>query len=94
MLKVNLTKAAEAITIYPNPANGNEIGLQVSMEKCSGTVTIYNSNAQPVFMAAFSHPGNTSASMISLKGKTLPKGNYTLLFNNGTKNFSKTMLIN
>jgi hypothetical protein len=75
---VNFVKGQPAVSVYPNPVNGNSFSLQLNdIEKGSYSVTIINSIGQRVYAKEIQHNGIRSG--ITIAPGPLAKGTYELV---------------
>jgi hypothetical protein len=76
--KVVLQGSRPAIAVYPNPASGGILQLQLQ-NKPAGTytITLYNSAGQRMAQQTIGHPGGSATEMIRLDA-SLPAGIYHL----------------
>lgn len=78
VVKVNFGKASPAITVYPNPVNGNSFTLQLTdLEKGSYQFVLFNSTGQAVYKGQVQHNGG-SVNIPVTPGVALPAGTYQL----------------
>ncbi len=96
VVRVNTSKNAEAISIYPNPITGNKFNLQLSYKsKGDYAVRLYNSTGQLVYNKTITHQGGSATETIQL---TVPlnKGVYQLNIKsvNGTNETIKLFSLN
>ena len=90
IVKVAISKGIQTFTVYPNPMNGNTIGLQLTnMDKGTYSIILNNKLGQQVFSDIIEHTGGSSSMTIGLQHE-LPAGIYDLQFSgNGVKFSSK-----
>ena len=92
IVKVSISKGIEGITVYPNPVNGNDFGLQLNnMAKGTYTITLTNKLGQQVYATSLEHAGGSATITIETK-YNLPNGVYDLQVNGlGQKMNSKVV---
>ena len=78
MVKVTMKNGAEAISVFPNPLNGNNFSLQLTnMPKGMYTITLSNKMGQIVHTENFQHGGGSVSVLVELKHH-IPAGIYDL----------------
>jgi Secretion system C-terminal sorting domain len=79
MVNVNFGKTGPAITVYPNPVNGNDFNLQLTdMEKGIYSLAIFNKLGQMVYRTTINHAGG-STSVPVIPVNALAKGVYEVV---------------
>jgi len=87
VVKVNLSKGAERVSVYPNPVQGDVIGLQLNnIEKGTYTISITNKLGQQVYSKIIEHPGGSASQ--TLQTPAMAQGIYQLQLKSERKNFS------
>lgn len=93
IIKVNLSKGASGISIFPNPAKGDRLGLQMdNIEKGNYKAMLYNNSGQIVFTQSISFDGGSASRNIQMTN-VVKKGAYTLILINENNKFSKRIII-
>lgn len=78
IVKVNFSKGKLGIAVYPNPSNGNTIGLQINdMPVGVYDVQLYNTAGQLLYGNRLSHTGGSSINQL-VPTKVLAAGQYQL----------------
>lgn len=93
IVRVNIPDTKSGITIYPNPAQGNEISLQLSgIPEGEYSLIIYNSLGQSLYKSTIKHKGRFALKNIDFTRKIAP-GKYTLQLSNDKNKFVEALLI-
>ena len=90
IVKVNINKAVEMVSVYPNPVQGNNVNLNINAEKGTYSVVITNNNGQQMFTKVINHNGGSATQTISLDNNFV-SGNYQLQVTGN--NFSQTIKV-
>ena len=79
VVKVVIGRGVPAISVYPNPVSGDNIGVQLrNLEKGIYTISLYDKIGQQVCSTAVQHVGGTATITIPV-GSALTKGSYQLV---------------
>lgn len=93
-MKVNISKGATLLTIYPNPVSGNKIVLQMNnLQKGNYTITLSNKLGQQLIHKMVQHPGGSATTTIE-PSKALAAGVYLLKLSNGDVNITQQVIKN
>lgn len=93
IVKVNTIKSGSGISVYPNPAKGDRIGLQMeNLEKGNYKVMLYNNAGQIVNTQSVVFEGGSASRIIQMPN-LVKKGAYTLLLVNENNKFSTRLII-
>ena len=94
VMKVNISKGATLITIYPNPVNGNTIVLQMNnLQKGIYTITLTNKLGQQIVTKEIEHAGGSATEIIE-SSKALAAGVYQLRLTGGGINITRQVIKN
>jgi len=78
LLKINVGRTGNSVSVYPNPVVGNTMGLQMNnMAKGNYSILLVNTNGQVIMSKTLNHKEQNSAEIISLD-KAPVKGLYRL----------------
>jgi len=89
--RINLTRGATSLNIYPNPVKGGQLGLQIdNLPKGDYWIRVYNTNAQAVTQQKMSHNGGSISETIDINN--LKPGIYTIELN-GTARIQKQFVV-
>ncbi len=93
VVRVQIAKAASGFTIYPNPATGKELSIQLSnLKQGKYYVNMYNNAGQKVYSSSMDYDGVSGAKTISLKQK-ISKGKYSLQLTNENTSIIQSLIM-
>lgn len=93
VVRVNLSKDGNVITIYPNPLKGNTLTLYLNLDKGQYIITLTNKTGQQVYKQTIDHPGGSATQTLQLATK-LATGVYQLQVSNREKKYTKQVIKN
>ena len=93
-VKVNVNFAYSDVTVFPNPANGGQVGLQFTdMEMGIYQVSIINKAGQTVYQGQLQYAGGSSI-MVIRPETLIPKGSYEIILVSRGSRISKSFIMN
>ena len=93
IVKVNTSKSVSGISVFPNPAKGDRIGLQMeNIEKGNYKAILYNNSGQVVNTQNILFEGGSASKIIQMTN-VVKKGTYTLLLANENNKFTTRIII-
>jgi hypothetical protein len=93
VVKVNMGKGVGEITVYPNPINGNNLILEINLQKGVYTLALTNVLGQQVYMKVINHAGGAATQTLEL-GKNMAQGVYQLQVSNGEERYTQKVIKN
>lgn len=93
VIKVNGNKSNSSIGIFPNPLEGNVIGVQLTnLEKGTYNIGLYSNLGQKVYSGTIDHNGGSATYNTSIV-KPIPRGLYSLLIYNSKTRINKVVIV-
>ncbi len=93
IVRVNTKASKTDISIYPNPATGNQISFQaIALPKGQYTVRVSNAYGQQVYSKLLLHNGGAVTEALQLPA-TIKSGMYNLQLTGGEVNLTKTFIL-
>lgn len=90
--KVNITNNQSNIQVYPNPADGKAIHLQLNNITAGNyIISIYNTGGETLYRQSFQHAGGNASIPINLKNTAA--GMYHVELKNSSNNYHTTVIL-
>jgi hypothetical protein len=93
VVRVNMGKGIDKITVYPNPVNGNNLVLEINLQKGVYTLALTNALGQQVYRKVINHVGGAATQTLEL-GKNIAQGLYQLQVTNGQEKYTQQVIKN